>query len=41
MLEALEELDIKVLDFFKAADVFRQAEPARERLKADLEKLLV
>ena len=36
-----EITDIKVLDFFKAADVFRQAEPAKENLKAELEKLLV
>lgn len=36
-----EITDIKVLDFFKAADVFRQAEPAKEGLKIELEKLLV
>jgi len=35
-----EITDIKVLDFFKAADVFRQAEPAKERLKLELEKLM-
>jgi len=29
-----------VLDFFKAADVFRQAETAKERLKVELEKLM-
>lgn len=32
---------IKVLEFFKASEVFRQAEPAKERLKTELEKLLV
>lgn len=35
-----EITDIKVLDFFKAADVFRQAETAKERLKVELEKLM-
>lgn len=36
-----EITDIKVLEFFKAADVFRQAEPAKQKLKNELEKLLV
>lgn len=36
-----EITDIKVLEFYKADQVFRQAEPAKERLKAELEKLLV
>jgi NTE family protein len=36
-----EITDIKVLEFFKAADVFRQAEPAKQKLKSELEKLLV
>ena len=36
-----EITDIKVLEFYKADQIFRQAEPAKERLKAELEKLLV
>jgi NTE family protein len=35
-----EITDIKVLDFFKAADVFRQAESAKARLKVELIKLM-
>ena len=35
-----EITDIKVLEFFKAGEVFRQAEPAKERLKLELEKLM-
>jgi len=31
---------IKVLEFYNAAEVFRQAQPAKDRLKAELEKLL-
>ena len=32
--------DIKVLEFFKAGDVFAQAEPAKQKLKTELEKLM-
>ena len=35
-----EITDIKVLEFYKASDVFLQAEPAKNQLKAELEKLL-
>lgn len=31
---------IKVLEFYNAAEAFRQAQPAKDRLKAELEKLL-
>jgi len=33
-------IDIKVLDFFKADDVFKQAEPAKEQLKSELIRIL-
>ena len=35
-----EITDVKVLEFFKASDVFHQAEPAKTQLKTELGKLL-
>ena len=32
--------DVRVLEFHKAHEIYRQAQPAKERLKADLEALL-
>ena len=35
-----EVTGIKILEFYNAAEVFRQAQPAKDRLKAELEKLM-